>query len=91
MATYFQHKAYDKVPIDECWRVSGKGPIGSRWIDINKGDDENPEYISRLIAKTINQSPSDEMFAATPPLEAKKMLFSMAVTEFARRRIKKKR
>ena len=63
--------------------MTGKAPIGCRWIDINKGDDEHPEYRSRLVAKEINRSPSDEMFAATPPLEAKKMLFSMAMTEFA--------
>ena len=86
MNKYMQHNAYDKVPIEEAWKISGKGPIGSRWIDINKGDDEKPEYRSRLVAKEINRSPSDDMFAATPPPEAKKMLFSMAVTEFANNR-----
>ena len=86
MATYYAHKAYDKVPITESWEVTGKGPIGSRWIDINKGDDDKPEYRSRLVAKEINRSPSAEMFAATPPLEAKNMLFSMAVTDFAQNR-----
>lgn len=73
MQTYFDHKAYDKVPISEAMRVTGKQPIGCRWIDINKGDDENPEYRSRLVAKEIKRSASDEMFAATPPLEAKNM------------------
>ena len=68
-----------------------KGPIGSRWIDISKGDDDNTEYRSRLVAKEINRSPSDEMFEATPPLEAKKMLFSMMVTEFANNRAVKLR
>ena len=61
----------------------GKAPIGCSWIDISKGDYAKPEYRSRLVAKEVIRSPSDEMFAATPPLEAKKMLFSMAVTEFA--------
>ena len=83
MDKYYAHNAYDKVPIEECHRVTGKGPIGSRWIDINKGDDDNPDYRSRLVAKEINRSPSAEMFAATPPLEAKKMLFSMAMSSFA--------
>ena len=83
MQTYFDHKAYDKVQISEAMRVTGKQPIGCRWIDINKGDEENPEYRSRLVAKEIKRSASDEMFAATPPLEAKKMLFSMAMTRFA--------
>ena len=71
--------------------MTGKAPIGCRWIDINKGDDEKPEYRSRLVAKEINRSPNAEMFAATPPLEAKKMLFSMAVTDFAQNRAIKSR
>ena len=86
MAKYFMHNAYNKVPVADAWNVTGKAPIGCRWIDINKGDDENPEYRSRLVAKEINRSPSDEMFAATPPLEAKKMLFSMAMTDFSQGR-----
>ena len=91
MNKYLQHNAYGKVPIEEAWRVSGEGPIGSRGIDSNKGDDDNPEYRSRLVAKEINRSPSDKMIAATPTLEAKKMLFSMAVTEFANNRAVKVR
>ena len=65
------HKVYTKVPIEECTRMTGKGPIGSRWIDINKGDATNPNYRSRLVAKEIKREHADEMFAATPPLEAK--------------------
>ena len=65
MAKYFMHNAYDKVPVAEAWNVTGKAPIGCRWIDINKGDDENPEYRSRLVAKEINRSASDSLFAAT--------------------------
>ena len=76
-----KHGVYIKVPISECMNVTGKKPIGVRWVDINKGDDENPEYRSRLVAKEIKRDKRDDNFAATPPLEAKKMLFSMAVTE----------
>ena len=28
---------YDKVPVEECMRVTGRKPISTRWIDINKG------------------------------------------------------
>ena len=52
-----------------------------RWVDINKGDDEKPEYRSRLVAKEINREKREDLFAATPPLEAKKALLSMATTE----------
>ena len=86
MVEFEQHGVYTKVPISECIRMSGKGPIGSKWIDINKGDVLHPDNRSRLVAKEIKRGPSDDMFAATPPLEAKKSLFSMALTQFAKGR-----
>ncbi len=50
-------------------------------MDINKGDSANPENRSRLVAKEIRKDVRNDLFAATPPLEAKKVLFSFAVTE----------
>ena len=61
--------------------MTGKKPIGTRWVDVNKGDEDNPEYRSRLVAKEINTGKMEGIFAATPPLEAKKCLLSMAMTE----------
>ena len=34
---------YTKVPIKESWDKTGRAPIKTRWIDINKGDKKNPE------------------------------------------------
>ena len=65
----------------QCRDRTGKAPIKIRWIDINKGDALNPEYMSRFVAKEIKTYNRDDLFAATPPLEALKMLFSMAMTE----------
>ena len=48
---------------------------------MNKGDDINPEYRSRLLVQEIKNDKREDLFAATPPLEAKKILLSMAVTE----------
>ena len=76
-----KHRVYVKVPIAECWSSIGKEPIGTRWVDVNKGDESNPDYRSRLVAQEINDSKREDLCAATPPLEAKKLLFSMAVTE----------
>ena len=81
MDEVYKHDLYTKVPIDECFQNTGKKPIGVRWVDVNKGDANNPEDRSRLVAKEINTGRRDDLFAATPPLEAKKALFSMAVTE----------
>ena len=50
-------------------------------MDINKGDEDSPEYRSRLVAKEIKRDRNQDLFAATPPLEAKKILLSMAMTE----------
>ena len=37
---YFKEfQVYKKVPESECWQVTGNGPIGTRWVDINKGDE----------------------------------------------------
>ena len=50
MEQFKKHEVYEKVREDICWAVTGKAPIGSRWIDINKGDEGNPDYRSRLAA-----------------------------------------
>jgi hypothetical protein len=34
--------------------------VDSRWIDINKGDQEVEEYRSRFVAKKFNQSKKQE-------------------------------
>ena len=72
---------YEIVPADECWRETGKGPIGSMWLDIDKGGPGCPEYRSRFVAKEINHSSSEDMSAATPPLEAKHLVFYLAASQ----------
>ena len=51
-----------------------------RWIDVNKGDSKEPNYGSRLVAKEMDAYKRDDLFAATPPLEAIKMVLSMVST-----------
>ena len=70
---------YDKVPRSRAWRA-GKKVIGVRWIDINKGDCTNPKYRSRMVAKEFKDSVAYEMFAATPPVEALRMIVSWAAS-----------
>ena len=81
MEEFRKHGVYIKVPIKECMERTGKKPIGVRWVDINKGDHVSPEYRSRLVAKEIKMDKRSDLFAATPPIEALKMLLSAAVTE----------
>ena len=82
MQVFKDHDVYTKVLIDEAWRVSGKAPIGTRWIDINKGDDATPEYRSRLVAQEFaGKQDREDIFAATPPLFATKAVISDAASQ----------
>ena len=61
-------------------RNTGKAQRKVRWLHVNKGDENNPEYWSRLVGQEVKQDKREDLFAATPPLEATKLLFSWAVT-----------
>ena len=78
---YIQDKAVWKaIPRSEATRKGWK-VIQTRWIDVNKGDRDRPNYRSRLVAKEFNDGTMhDGLFAATPPLEALRLLISEAAT-----------
>ena len=38
---------------EEAYQKTGRPPITVKWIDVNKGDDEHPNYRSRLVAPDI--------------------------------------
>ena len=69
-------KVYQKVPISMCLSETGKRPIGTRWVDTNKGDRSKPKIRSRLVAQEINRFKQPELFAATPPVEYIRYLVS---------------
>ena len=64
--------------------------MSTRWVDVNKGTAENMEIRCRMVARDFKggDKDRDDLFAETPPLEAKRILMSRAVT---RRRDQKKR
>ena len=67
--------------------ASGKGKvIQGRWIDVNKGSSEVPDYRSRYVGKAFNrgQAATPDLYAATLPLEALKLLVSTCATEQGR-------
>ena len=61
-------------------RRKGIKVIQTRRIDIDKGDEDNPHYRSRFVGKEFNVDKQHGLFAATPPLEALKLLVSDAAT-----------
>ncbi len=71
---------WERALITDCWRETGKAPIGSKWVDVNKGDATKPLIRSRFVVKEIATYKSDDFFAATPPLEALRLLLSMAAS-----------
>jgi hypothetical protein len=66
---------------DECRRKTGKPPVTVRWVDVNKGDDVNPNIRSRLVARQIRQPGEEAIFAPTPPLESLRTILSLAASD----------
>ena len=67
---------------EECLRTTGKAPITTNWIDTDRGSNGEVMVRSRLVARDFKRKGEVdrfELFAAIPPLEAKRMLFRMAV------------
>ena len=76
------HNVWTKVPIQECYDETGKKPVGGRWIDINKGDGKNPNYRSRYVGREFKgKDQRDDLFAATPLIEAIKALIRLAASQ----------
>ena len=78
--SYF-HKlgVYEIVPRSQ-QRITGGKVVSTRWIDVNKGDSLNPNYRSRLVGREFNVERDDSLYAATPPLEALRLILSNAAT-----------
>ena len=69
------------VAEEDCWAATGRAPISGKWVDTNKGSPEDPMIRSRLVARDFREKDRDreDLFAATPPLELKRLLMSKAV------------
>ena len=72
---------WTRRPRAECFERTGKRPVTVKWVDVNKGDDESPNYRSRLVAREIRLPGEDPVFAPTPPLESVRMVLSLAATD----------
>ena len=70
---------WDAVPRSQ---ADGHRIVSVRWVDTNKGTADKPEIRSRLVARDFNggwDKDREDLFAATPPWELKRLLLSMAV------------
>jgi len=58
--------------------AGGNRVIGTRWVRTNKGTQSKPNIRCRLVATEVKRYEDESLFAATPPLEALKILIGMA-------------
>ena len=50
--------------------------VSGRWVDTNKGVAARPDYRARFVGKEFNTGVGPTLYAATPPLEALKLLLA---------------
>ena len=79
MAYFKKLGVYRTVPRSHQKSTGGK-VIGTRWIDVNKGDASEPNYRSRLVGREFNVYKDDTLYASTPPLEGLRCVLSYAAT-----------
>ena len=70
-------KVYEKVPISQ---AAGHKVIITRWLDVDKGDEERPNYRARLVGRELKTDNRLDLFAATPPLESLRLLCSICAS-----------
>ena len=78
---YFCNNAWVAVPLSEAQNDAESKIGGSRWVNCNNNDINDPDVRCRLVAQEVNLHADDSFYAATPPLEAKRLLFSQWATE----------
>lgn len=64
-----------------CYDTAGEGPVGTKLVEINKGDENRYNIRARLVAQEVAKWKVAAIFAVMPSWEVKKMLLSMATTE----------
>ena len=68
-------------------RPKNEKVISTRWVDVNKGDGQRPNYRSRLVARELkaksgqSETHWSDFFASMPPFTALRILFTIAVTK----------
>ena len=82
--SYMQKRGMWSVKdVGECWERTGKKPTSVKWVDTDKGTVTDPLVRCRLVARDFKgkgEKDREDLFAATPPLELKRVLLSRAVT-----------
>ena len=79
---YFNDKVWEVADRNDMMKIPDHIFVRSRWVTSNKGDHEQPDIRARLVACEVNKGDKqDSFYASTPPLEAKRILFSRLAQE----------
>ena len=78
MAFAKERQIYEDASAGDRLARVGKPPVGTKWVDTARGDDQNPQYRSRLVVTEVRRPWSEKRTAATPPLEALRLLVAPA-------------
>ena len=78
-----ERKVYEEVDEEQCWQETNRPPISLRWVDTNKGTEDQPRIRSRIVVRELacktQWMEAAELFSAMPPLEALKLMMSILV------------
>lgn len=79
-----KHGVYEYASIADCIRVTGRRPLGLKWIDTNKGGPDAPLVRSRLVCTEVRRPGLEPIFAATPPLDTLRASLVKAASRWGR-------
>ena len=78
---------YEPATFEQAWSETGREPIDTGWVRINKGDGDRVAVRSRLVVKETRakstlaaEDVTTATFAATPPIEGLRLILSLAMT-----------
>ena len=78
---YFNDIVWVGVSMEEALSDPEAKIVGTRWVNCNKADLAEPDVRARLVAQELSIFHDESFYAATPPLEAKRLLFSTWASE----------
>ena len=83
-----------EVSVEQCWLETNSKPIGTKWIDINKGDGDPVEIRPSLVAREreghqVKMGISrDDVFRAATPFEAVGLLMILKASQVIQTRVR---
>ena len=82
---FMKGKTFEVVKIEEALRVTGKKPIGTRWVDTDKSHGVGEMVVrSRWVARDFKdkkEKDRHDLFSATPPVEIIRYMLSRQATK----------